>query len=179
MHKLTLVGYIPLAIMRLSRGIQVKRRLVALFQLLPNSKVHDGQLVQQRGVSLFRVERPLGQAQLHHRPHLVAVSPLAVVFLDNLEEAGVVEAAILLQRLDLVGDVIELGLKLPQLRDQLFTAEPRLAGATLASTGITIGSVRAGVRLGGRRVLLELLKGGIDPLLEGVEALLLELGNLL
>ncbi|GKT57362.1 LOW QUALITY PROTEIN: hypothetical protein ColTof3_04701 [Colletotrichum tofieldiae] len=163
-----LVGRVPLAVARLALALQVQRLLVggALVQLLPNGIVHDGQLVEQRRVPLLRVEGPLRQAQLHHGPHLVPVAPLAVVLLDDLEEARVVDVAVLLQLRDLGRDLVELRLDVLQL----------LGRRGVGLLGLHV--LRAVLRIG-RRQLLELLKGRVDTVLQGLERLLLELGDLL
>lgn len=42
------------------------------------------------------------------------MASLSVMLLDNLQEAGVVDIAVLLQLLDLIGDIVELRLQLFQ-----------------------------------------------------------------
>src|SRR5690625_4514981 len=167
----TLMSGVPLAVMRLALALEIWRRLVSALKLLSDGVVHDGQLVEERRVALLRVEWPLRQAQLHHGPDAVPVAPLAVMLLNNLEEARVVDAAVLFQLLDLVGDVIELLFQLSQARRR-DVALGRWCRSALAALAFALGGCGSG------RELLKLVKGGVDSLLQVVDTLLLELGNL-
>lgn len=121
-----------------------------------NDVVNGRELLQQRGVFLLGIETALRQAQLHQRADLVPVAALTVVLLDNLEEARVVDAAVLLQLLDLIRDGVDLGLEVFE----------RLGG------DLALGLVVA------RSKLLQLVKSLIDALLEALDGLLLESADL-
>jgi hypothetical protein len=157
----TFVSRIPLAIVCLALALQIQGRLIPALDLLPNSKVHDRQLVQQRRVSLLRVERPLCKTQLHHRPYPVPIPPLTIMLLDNLQKARVIDIAELLQLLNLVGDIIEFRLQLLQS-----------AGRDIA----LFLRRRVGIR---RCQLLKLIEGSVNAVLQRIELLLLELRDLL
>src|SRR5688500_10808471 len=102
--------------MRLALRLQVQgwELLSIPLQLLPDSKVHNRKLVEEGRVASLGVEGSLRQAQLHHGPDLVAVSSLALVRLNDLEEASVVDLAVLLELTDLIGDLVEFGLESAQ-----------------------------------------------------------------
>lgn len=92
------MGGIAFAIVSLALGLEIQRgKLVGtILKLLADGKVHDRELVEERRIALLRVEGALGQAQLHHGADLVSVASLAVVLLDNLEKASIVDVAVFL-----------------------------------------------------------------------------------
>lgn len=149
---------IPLPVLHFLLVFQV--RWLHLFasglEVRVNDVVNGRELLQQRRVFLLSIETALRQAQLHQRANLVPVAALAVVLLDNLEEARVVDAAVLLQLLDLIRDGVDLGLEVFE----------RLGG------DIALGLVVA------RSELLQLVKGLVDALLEALDGLLLESADL-
>jgi hypothetical protein len=110
------VSCVALAIAGLALRLEIQRReLVSAFlKLLPDGKVHDRKLVEERRVASLGVERTLRKAQLHHGPDLVAVSSLAIVLLNDLEEASVVDVAVLLELTDLIGNLVQLRLQSAQ-----------------------------------------------------------------
>lgn len=157
----TLVSSVSLAIVCLSLAIQVQWSLkTVILKLLPNGKVHDGQLVQEGRVALLRVEGPLSKTQSHHWTNLVSITAFTIMLLNDLEKPSVIDIAVLLQLLDLVGDAVELRLEGAQTR-----------GRDLALVALIL------VAFNGSE-LLELIKGGFDTVLQGIEAMLLELGDL-
>jgi hypothetical protein len=104
------VSCVALAIAGLALRLEIQRwELVSAFlKLLPDGKVHNGKLVEERRVARLGVERTLRKAQLHHGPDLVAVSSLTIVLLNDLEEASVVDVAVLLELTDFIGNLVEL-----------------------------------------------------------------------
>lgn len=154
-----------LAIAGLALRLEIQRwELISAFlKLLPDGKVHDGKLVEERRVARLGVERTLRKAQLHHGPDLVAVSSLAIVLLNDLEEASVVDVAVLLELTDLIGNLVELRLQSAQAGSR----DLSLLGSSVLLRG-----------LHGRQ-FLQLVKGRVDSLFESIEALFLEVCNLL
>lgn len=111
---------------------------------------------------MLRVEWSLREAQLHHRSNLISVSTLAVMLLDNLEEARIVDAAVLLELLHFVHDAVQLLLEVLQCRSIASLQLLRLL--TFSGRG---------------RQLLELVKGGIGASSKVVHSFLLETSNFL
>lgn len=155
------MGCVSFAIARFSLAIEVQWKLVTtIFELLSNSKVHDRQFVQEGRVALLGVEGSLSKTQPHHWPNLVSITAFAIMLLNDLEKPGVIDIAVLLQLLDLVGNLIKL----------------RLQGAQAGGRDLALVALIL-VALNGSK-FLKLLKSRIDTLLQGIEALLLELSDL-
>lgn len=96
-------------------------------QPLPHKRVHGTQAVQHGRVVLL-VERQRRQPHLQQRAHLVRVAPLAVVFLARLQKARVVDAAVALQLVGFLCDLVQLAF------DVLERLLARLIIATAAAT---------------------------------------------
>jgi hypothetical protein len=133
------VSNIAFAIVRLALGLEVEGKLVgALLKLLADGVVHDGELVEEGRVARLRVEGTLGEAQLHHGADLVAVASLAIMLLDNLEKASVVDVAVLFKLADLVGDIVQLGLEGSQAGGRDFALVRDGSGGGGGSIGIGV-----------------------------------------